>query len=262
MRAHPLVGVSGCRTARVRAERGKPRPICTPASPRAAPSEHAELLAELLSRDRPSLVRDVASRRLNVASSFLSWLAAQPSSDAVEALGGDLVAALAARDADALLAAAAEGDDGGLSSSALALSQRWSALAARGLASSEQQASLNAASRAQSAAALTGRAPAALGAARSALRPSPESRILAVLLPLRDGGDRAALLAEALTPPPEPGPGGGGGGEDAAFEADEEQLSTTPLRLLAAVDAALRGADAARDAEALGQLRAQLIERL
>ena len=75
--------------------------------------------------------------------------------------------------------------------------------------------------------------------------PSPlvQARILEVLLSIPDRDQRAALLPDAFNPPSSASSGYGPGveamgsaGLGEGVEGDEEQLYTTPLRLLQAVD--------------------------
>lgn len=66
----------------------------------------------------------------------------------------------------------------------------------------------------------------------------PQDRILDFLLEVEDAAERAALLPDAFTPPGEsPDAADQQQSPAVADESEEVQLSTTPLRLLNAIDA-------------------------
>lgn len=213
-------------------------------------SGDAELLRALrAAADDGVLPAAFAANRSRVTTSFLSSLADEAAS--LEELGSRLFALIergedgdSGEDAASASLVALASSDGGEAEVADLLAQRWAALAARGQAAAPLQRRLNADSRRDSAAALIGRAPAAN--ALSALQPSADSRILDELLSCGEK-ELGAMLDEALTP-----------ASAGHFVDDLELLSTTPLRLLAAVEGSLgREADPAV-VERLRELRARL----
>ena len=84
-----------------------------------------------------------------------------------------------------------------------------------------------------------------------------QARILEVLLTVDDRAERAAMLPDAFTPPPREGWEQDQAEDDAYFSPDEEQLHTTPLQMLRAVDHYSAQLEAGRLADAeLGMLGA------
>ena len=89
-----------------------------------------------------------------------------------------------------------------------------------------------------------------------------ERRIIDVLLTTPDGPEREETLTDALTPPPETAPDDASGQmrlDDAAgvLTGDEEEVFTTPARLLAAVELAVKESlEAGDDARVVADLRA------
>ena len=167
----------------------------------------------------------------------------------------------------------------------LEIQRRWDAvaegLARRGETDAFEQARKNATSRRDSTVQLLGRHPAGPRELRALHAVTAERRIIDVLLeiPVADGA-REEALTDAFTPPPgyddASGEGEGkstrrGGGAQMTLEDDEtlvgeeEEVFTTPARLLAAVELAVKQAeengDERGDARALRELRDQVAAR-
>jgi hypothetical protein len=275
-------------SARLLAARPPPRGA-QPAAPRcrasrrptaacaaAAPPRHEELLAELRELDAAALTAWATEHRERLTFEFLGWVAERGVAEgeggaALDALGGRLMAlregfepasaaalqASFARAADEVAerrgaedSAAAGGDLPALApaarAAAAALGLGPAALAAVQVQAEALEAVVGA-SRARSLTEVLGRARAdAPGQAARLAGADAAGRILEVLLAAEGRAARAALLPDAFAPPAE-GAGDAGG--------EEEQLSTTPLRLLQAVDlwlARLEGGGAAAGRLALG----------
>jgi hypothetical protein len=246
----------------------------------AAPPRHVELLAELCALDAAALTAWAADNRARLSLDFLGWVAERGEAEgeggaaeraALDALGGRLMAlregfepASAAALQAGFARAAAEAaerrgaDDGAAAGGdlpALAPAAR-AAAAALGLgpaalvavqAQAEALEAVVGASRARSLTEVLGRARVdAPGQAARLAGADAAGRILEVLLGVEGRAARAALLPDAFAPPAE--------GVGDAF-GEEEQLSTTSLRLLQAVDlwlARLEGGGAAAGRLALG----------
>jgi len=144
------------------------------------------------------------------------------------------------------------------------LARRWAALAWWGEGQQQALAGESGEARRRAATELLGHAPLAAPQAAELQTASREERILAVLLSLDAGDERREGVREALTPAPP--------GETDSGEGDE-QLSTTPMLLLQAIDYALmmrgRGAGEARalpgpamDEGALRELRDAVLDCL
>ena len=142
------------------------------------------------------------------------------------------------------------------------LARRWAALAWWGEGQQQALAGESGEARRRAATELLGRAPLAAAQAAEMQSASREERILTVLLTLEAGAERRAGVREAVTPAP---PGEADSGEG------DEQLSTTPLLLLQAIDYALmmRGRVEARalpgpapDESALRELREAVLDEL
>ena len=135
-------------------------------------------------------------------------------------------------------------------------------LAHEGEANAVAQLAKNAASRRDSATALLGRVPVGEKELRTLNAVTSERRIIDVLLTTPDGPEREETLTDALTPPPETAPDDASGQmrlDDAAgvLTGDEEEVFTTPARLLAAVELAVKESlEAGDDARVVADLRA------
>lgn len=139
-------------------------------------------------------------------------------------------------------------------------------LAAEGEKNALAQLERNAISRKDSATALLGRVPVGERELRTLNMVTSERRIIDVLLTVPDGAEREETLTDALTPPETTG----GGDDDGASEkqmrldddsgvltGDEEEVFTTPARLLAAVELAVKESlEAGDDADVVADLRA------
>ena len=139
-------------------------------------------------------------------------------------------------------------------------------LAAEGEKNALAQLERNAVSRKDSATALLGRVPVGERELRTLNMVTSERRIIDVLLTVPDGPEREETLTDALTPPETTG----GGDDDGASEkqmrldddsgvltGDEEEVFTTPARLLAAVELAVKESlEAGDDADVVADLRA------
>lgn len=222
--------------------------------PAAETVEFAELEARLREAQQKGAL-EAAATGPALTTGFLSHLAARADAagDELEAAAlGELVGRLlalsettllpppaalpaSASDAEALslaLSAAGHIDDA-------ALARRWEALAWRGEAGAEGLGAQAGEARLRSAAELLGRAPLGPEQAASLRAPSAEQRILEVLAAIPEGPGLREAVRDALTPADD------GGGTDEL----EEQLATTPLRLLQAIDSALaRGGGGEEDA--------------
>ena len=168
----------------------------------------------------------------------------------------------------------------------LEIQRRWDAvaegLARRGETDAFEQARKNATSRRDSTVQLLGRHPAGPRELRALHAVTAERRIIDVLLeiPVADGA-REEALTDAFTPPPGYDDASGGEGEgksthrgggaqmtledDETLVGEEEEVFTTPARLLAAVELAVKQAeengDERGDARALRELRDQVAAR-
>ena len=139
-------------------------------------------------------------------------------------------------------------------------------LAAEGEKNALAQRERNAVSRRDSATALLGRVPVGERELRTLNMVTSERRIIDVLLTVPDGPEREETLTDALTPPETTD----GGDDDGASEkqmrldddsgvltGDEEEVFTTPARLLAAVELAVKESlEAGDDADVVANLRA------
>jgi hypothetical protein len=139
-------------------------------------------------------------------------------------------------------------------------------LAAEGEKNALAQRERNAVSRKDSATALLGRVPVGERELRTLNMVTSERRIIDVLLTVPDGPEREETLTDALTPPETTD----GGDDDDASEkqmrldddsgvltGDEEEVFTTPARLLAAVELAVKESlEAGDDADVIADLRA------
>ena len=140
-------------------------------------------------------------------------------------------------------------------------------LAREGEANAIAQLAKNAASRRDSATALLGRVPMGEKELRALNMVTSERRIIDVLLTVPEGTEREEALTDALTPPPEPAAASSAVGDgnnqlrldDASgvLTGDEEEVFTTPARLLAAVELAVKESlEAGDDARVVADLRA------
>ena len=161
------------------------------------------------------------------------------------------------------------------------LQRRWDGIAARlaaeGEANAIAQVEKNATSRRDSVVAILGRVPMGPKELRSLNMVTAERRIIDVLLTFPRGSERSDALTDALTPPPtETGTDDGdevddGRGnnleltDDDMLVGDEEEVFTTPARLLAAVELAIKevnaGGDDVATVEELRSLRAEVAQR-
>ena len=161
------------------------------------------------------------------------------------------------------------------------LQRRWDGIAARlaaeGEANAIAQVEKNATSRRDSVVAILGRVPMGPKELRSLNMVTAERRIIDVLLTFPRGPERSDALTDALTPPPtETGTDDGdevddGRGnnleltDDDMLVGDEEEVFTTPARLLAAVELAIKevnaGGDDVATVEELRSLRAEVAQR-
>ena len=161
------------------------------------------------------------------------------------------------------------------------LQRRWDGIAARlaaeGEANAIAQVEKNATSRRDSVVAILGRVPMGPKELRSLNMVTAERRIIDVLLTFPRGAERSDALTDALTPPPtETGTDDGdevddGRGnnleltDDDMLVGDEEEVFTTPARLLAAVELAIKevnaGGDDVATVEELRSLRAEVAQR-
>jgi len=216
--------------------------------------EFAELEARLREAQQQGAL-EAAATGPALTTSFLSHLAARADAagDEREAAAlGELIGRLLALSettllpppAAALPASASDAEALSLALSAAghiddaALARRWEALAWRGEAGAEGLGAEAGEARLRSAAELLGRAPLGPEQTTSLRAPSAEQRILEVLAAIPAGPFLREAVRDALTPADD------GGGTDEL----EEQLATTPLRLLQAIDSALArggGADEA-----------------
>ena len=149
-----------------------------------------------------------------------------------------------------------------------------SRLAAEGETAALAQADKNATSRRDSVVAILGRVPMQAKELRALNMVTAERRIIDVLLTIPRGAPREEAITDALTPPESSGEDErhGGDGEEAAKDrdggaqmtleddemlvGDEEEVFTTPARLLAATELAIKEAVAAADdAAAVDELR-------
>ena len=161
------------------------------------------------------------------------------------------------------------------------LQRRWDGISARlaeeGEANAIAQVEKNATSRKDSVVAILGRVPMGPKELRSLNMVTAERRIIDVLLTFPRGPERSDALTDALTPPPtETGTDDGdevddGRGnnleltDDDMLVGDEEEVFTTPARLLAAVELAIKevnaGGDDVATVEELRSLRAEVAQR-
>ena len=162
------------------------------------------------------------------------------------------------------------------------LQRRWDGIAARlaaeGEANAIAQVEKNATSRRDSVVAILGRVPMGPKELRSLNMVTAERRIIDVLLTFPRGPERSDALTDALTPPPETETETDDGDEvndgrgdnleltdDDMLVGDEEEVFTTPARLLAAVELAIKEANAGGDdvatVEELRSLRAEVAQR-
>jgi len=141
-------------------------------------------------------------------------------------------------------------------------------LAAEGEKNALAQRERNAVSRRDSATALLGRVPVGERELRTLNMVTSERRIIDVLLTVPDGPEREETLTDALTPP-ETTDEGDADDDDASAKqmrldddsgvltGDEEEVFTTPARLLAAVELAVKESlEAGDDADVIADLRA------
>ena len=141
-------------------------------------------------------------------------------------------------------------------------------LAAEGEKNALAQRERNAVSRKDSATALLGRVPVGERELRTLNMVTSERRIIDVLLTVPDGPEREETLTDALTPP-ETTDEGDADDDDASekqmrldddsgvLTGDEEEVFTTPARLLAAVELAVKESlEAGDDADVIADLRA------
>ena len=141
-------------------------------------------------------------------------------------------------------------------------------LAAEGEKNALAQRERNAVSRRDSATALLGRVPVGERELRTLNMVTSERRIIDVLLTVPDGPEREETLTDALTPP-ETTDEGDADDDDASekqmrldddsgvLTGDEEEVFTTPARLLAAVELAVKESlEAGDDADVIADLRA------
>ena len=141
-------------------------------------------------------------------------------------------------------------------------------LAAEGEKNALAQRERNAVSRKDSATALLGRVPVGERELRTLNMVTSERRIIDVLLTVPDGPEREETLTDALTPP-ETTDEGDDDDDDASekqmrldddsgvLTGDEEEVFTTPARLLAAVELAVKESlEAGDDADVIADLRA------
>ena len=158
------------------------------------------------------------------------------------------------------------------------LSERWDAITARlaeeGESNALAQAEKNLTSRRDAVRAILGRVPLKAKELRSLNLVTAERRIIDVLLSIPPGRERSDALTDALTPPEDDDDGAGtatgqGGmgqmclergddGEsgdvmDAALVGEEEEVFTTPARLLAAVELAMKEARGDDAGEGVGE---------
>ena len=158
------------------------------------------------------------------------------------------------------------------------LSERWDAITARlaeeGESNALAQAEKNLTSRRDAVRAILGRVPLKAKELRSLNLVTAERRIIDVLLSIPPGRERSDALTDALTPPEDVDDGAGtatgqGGvgqmclergddGEsgdvmDAALVGEEEEVFTTPARLLAAVELAMKEARGDDAGEGVGE---------
>ena len=162
------------------------------------------------------------------------------------------------------------------------LQRRWDGIAARlaaeGEANAIAQVEKNATSRRDSVVAILGRVPMGPKELRSLNMVTAERRIIDVLLTFPRGPERSDALTDALTPPPETETETDDGDEvndgrgdnleltdDDMLVGDEEEVFTTPARLLAAVELAIKevnaGGDDVATVEELRSLRAEVAQR-
>ena len=159
------------------------------------------------------------------------------------------------------------------------LQRRWDGIAARlaaeGEANAIAQVEKNATSRRDSVVAILGRVPMGPKELRSLNMVTAERRIIDVLLMFPRGSERSDALTDALTPPEETDDGNeevtDGRGDnleltdDEMLVGDEEEVFTTPARLLAAVELAIKeattGGDDAATVDELRSLRGEVAQR-
>ena len=147
-----------------------------------------------------------------------------------------------------------------------------SKLAAEGETAALAQADKNATSRRDSVVAILGRVPMQAKELRALNMVTAERRIIDVLLTIPRGAPREEAITDAITPPESSGEDERGDGDEAAKDrdggaqmileddemlvGDEEEVFTTPARLLAATELAIKEAVAAADdAAAVDELR-------
>ena len=147
-----------------------------------------------------------------------------------------------------------------------------SKLAAEGETAALAQADKNATSRRDSVVAILGRVPMQAKELRALNMVTAERRIIDVLLTIPRGAPREEAITDAITPPESSGEDERGDGDEAAKDrdggaqmileddemlvGDEEEVFTTPARLLAATELAINEAVAAADdAAAVDELR-------
>ena len=159
------------------------------------------------------------------------------------------------------------------------LQRRWDGISARlaeeGEANAIAQVEKNATSRKDSVVAILGRVPMGPKELRSLNMVTAERRIIDVLLMFPRGSERSDALTDALTPPEETDDGNDkvadGRGDnleltdDEMLVGDEEEVFTTPARLLAAVELAIKeattGGDDAATVDELRSLRGEVAQR-
>jgi hypothetical protein len=142
-------------------------------------------------------------------------------------------------------------------------------LAAEGEKNALAQRERNAVSRKDSATALLGRVPVGERELRTLNMVTSERRIIDVLLTVPDGPEREETLTDALTPPETTDEGDDDDAKNASekqmrldddsgvLTGDEEEVFTTPARLLAAVELAVKESlEAGDDADVIADLRA------
>ena len=171
-------------------------------------------------------------------------------------------------------------DSTGLSKAERAeLATRWdvisATLAREGEANAVAQLEKNAVSRRDSVVALLGRVPMGEKELRTLNMVTSERRIIDVLLTVPDGPQREETLTDALTPPPDDLSKDDDDDDDddermrarrkqmrldddsGVLEGDEEEVFTTPARLLAAVELAVKESlEAGDDEDVVADLRA------
>ena len=159
------------------------------------------------------------------------------------------------------------------------LQRRWDGISARlaeeGEANAIAQVEKNATSRKDSVVAILGRVPMGPKELRSLNMVTAERRIIDVLLMFPRGSERSDALTDALTPPEETDDGNeevaDGRGDnleltdDEMLVGDEEEVFTTPARLLAAVELAIKeaptGGDDAATVDELRSVRGEVAQR-